>query len=89
MSNSYNIKAYFVKGCKLSPKSIFSGYVLNIDDESIIDSIKRKTGYKSLLCEVSGEGFDYDPVPLYSIPASDLSLGDLMLITGNLPGQMV
>ena len=76
------IAAYYVKRCKLSYKDIFSGYVLNLDDESIIDSIKRKTGYKTLLCETTNEGFDYDQVNIYSIPITELSVGDFMIITG-------
>lgn len=85
----YLINAYYIKGCKLSNKTIFSGYVLNIDEEPIIKSIKRKTGYNTLLCEVTNEGFDYYHVPIYSIPITELTLGDIMLITGNLPDKMV
>ena len=76
------VTAYYVKGCKLDYKNIFTGYVLNLNDEPIIDSIKRKTGYKELLCEVSNEGFDYDKVNVYSVPLTELSVGDLMIITG-------
>ena len=77
------VKAYYIKGCKLSPKSIFSGYVLNINDEPIIESIKRKTGCKVLTCEITNEGFEYDVVPMYSIPMKELTLGDIMVVTGN------
>ena len=79
------VTAYYVKGCKLTHKNIFSGYVLNINNEPIIDSIKRKTGYKSksLLCELTNEGFDYDEVDMYSIPVTELSFGDLLIATGN------
>lgn len=78
-----NVKAYYIKGCKLNAKSIFTGYVLNINDEPITESIKRKFGYKSLLCEITNEGFEYDLVPMYSIPVRELTLGDIMLVTGN------
>ena len=72
------IKAYYVKGCKLSPKCIFTGYVLNVDDEPIIDSIKRKTGYtNTVLCEVTNEGFEYDAVSIHTVPITELSVGDL------------
>ena len=76
------VKAYYVKGCKLSYKSIFSGYVLNINDESIIESIKRKTGYKNLLCEMTNEGFDYDEVNINTVPVTQLSLGDILIAIG-------
>lgn len=82
-NNNYNVKAYFVKGCKISYKRIFSGYILNLNDEPIIDSIKRKVGMESLLCEITNEGFDYESVDMYSIPVAELSLGDIMVITGN------
>lgn len=82
MSN-YTVKAYYVKGCKVSHKRIFSGYVLNLNNESIIDSIKRKVGVTALLCEITNEGFDYDPVDTYSIPATELTLGDIAVITGH------
>ena len=29
------VKAYYVKGCKIDSKTIFSGYVFNIDNEDI------------------------------------------------------
>jgi hypothetical protein len=77
-----NIKIYYVKGCKVNIKTIFSGYIININDEPIIDSIKRKVQYKPLLCELTNEGFDYDLVNIYSIPLNELSLGDLLLILG-------
>lgn len=77
------VAAYYVKGCKLSHKDIFSGYVLNLDDESIIDSIKRKTGYDHLLCETTNEGFDYDKVNMYTVPITELSVGELAIITGH------
>lgn len=83
MNNNYVVNAYYVKGCKLDAKNIFSGYVLNINKEPITESIKRKTGYKSLLCELTNEGFDYNSVTLYSIPVTELTAGDIMLITGN------
>lgn len=83
MGAKYTIKAYYVKGCKVSRVKIFTGYVLNIDNEPIIDSIKRKVGEKNLLCEITNEGFDYDFVELYSVPVTELSLGDIMIITGN------
>ena len=83
MSNNYKIKAYRVTGCKIIYKQLFSGYVLNINDEPIIESIKRKVGLKSLVCELTNEGFDYHLTDLYSIPVTELSLGDIMLITGN------
>ena len=76
-----DIKAYYVKGCKINAKTIFSGYVLNINDEDILESIKRKVGYDgTLLCEITNEGFDYDLVSIYSIPVSNLTLGDFMLV---------
>ena len=77
------IKAFYVKGCKLTPKRIFNGYVLNVDNEPIIDSIKRKVGMRALICEVSNEGFNYDNADIYSIPVTELTLGDILLITGN------
>ena len=80
----YNIKVYYVKGCKVNISYIFSGYVLNVDDEPIIDSIKRKLARPNLLCEVTNEGFDYDIANLYSIPLSELSLGDLLLLFGKI-----
>ena len=83
MSDKYNVKAYYVKGCKVDNKTIFSGYVLNINNEPIIDTIKRKVGKKTLLCEISNESFEYDPALIYSIPITELSLGDIMIVTGN------
>ena len=76
------ISAYYVKGCKLDNKNIYNGYVLNIDDEHILDSIKRKTGYKdkSLLCELTNEGFDYDKVSIDTVPITELSIGDFARI---------
>ena len=89
MANNYRVNAYYIKGCKLDAKTIFTGYVLNIDNEPITESIKRKTGYNALLCEMTNEGFDYDSVSMYSIPMSELTLGDIMLMTGNLPANMI
>ena len=78
-----NIKAYYVKGCKIDYKTIFSGYVLNVDDEPIIDSIKRKVAKDNLLCELTNEGFDYDYVNITTIPLTELTVGDYLLISGN------
>lgn len=80
-----NIKAYKIKNCKINNKTIFSGYVLNVDDENILDSIKRKIGMKGkiLLCEITNEGFEYNKVDIYSIPMTEISLGDFLLINGN------
>lgn len=77
-----NIQGYYVKGCKIDYKTIFSGYVLNIHNESIIDSIKRKVGRNELLCELTSEGFDYDKVSVFSIPITELTVGDIMIING-------
>ena len=77
------VKAYKVKNCKVSNKKLFSGYVLNVDDENIIKSIKRKLGVESLLCEITNEGFDYDKVNIYSVPMTEMTLGDFMLINGD------
>lgn len=85
---SMNIQGYYVKGCKIDRKTIFSGYVLNINDESIIDSIKRKVGYDELLCELTNEGFDYDKVSTFSIPMTGLTVGDIMIITGQYNQQV-
>ena len=82
MRKTCNVQAYYVKGCKIDNKTIFSGYVLNINDEPIIDSIKRKVGMRNLLCEISNEGFDYDVVDIFSIPVTELTLGDIMIILG-------
>ena len=76
-----DIKIYHVKGCKISKTFIFNGYVLNINGEPIIDSIKRKCG-KTLLCELTNEGFDYDIANIYAVPLTELSVGDLLLLTG-------
>jgi hypothetical protein len=83
MSNKYDVTAYYVKGCKVDKKTIFTGYVLCINNEDIIDSIKRKVGRNSLLCEMTNEGFEYDMVNTYSIPMTELTLGDVVIITGN------
>ena len=77
-----NIKAYYIKGCKIDYKTIFSGYVLNVNDEDIIDSIKRKVAKEKLLCELTNEGFDYDYVKITTIPLTELTLGDYLLISG-------
>lgn len=77
-----NVQGYYVKGCKIDYKTIFSGYVLNIHNESIIDSIKRKVGRNELLCELTNEGFDYDEVSVFSIPIKELTVGDIMIING-------
>lgn len=77
------VKAYKVKNCKVSNKELFSGYVLNVDDENIVKSIKRKLGVESLLCEITNEGFDYDKVNIYSVPMTEMTLGDFMLINGD------
>ena len=76
------IKAYYVKGCKISYKEIFNGYVLNIDNEPIIDSIKRKVAKDNLLCELTSEGFDYDLVQITTIPLTELTVGDYLIISG-------
>ena len=47
-----------------------------------IDSIKRKTGYKNLLCEMTNEGFDYDEVNINTVPVTQLSLGDILIAIG-------
>jgi hypothetical protein len=83
-NSNYNIKVYYVKACKVNIKQIFSGFVLNVNEEPIIDSIKRKVGKKNLLCEVTNEGFDYDIVNLYQVPLTELSLGDLLLLDGKI-----
>lgn len=85
MSNksNYDIKVYFVRGCKVSAKQIFNGFVLNVNDEPIIDSIKRKVG-NNLLCELTNEGFEYDVVNLFQVPISQLSLGDMLLLDSKL-----
>ena len=77
-----NIKAYYVKGCKIDSKTIFNGYVLNIDNEDIIESIKRKVAKNSLLCELTNEGFDYDYVNIRTIPLTELTVGDYLIISG-------
>ena len=81
--STYDIKVYYVKGCKVSATYIFNGFVLNVNDEPITDSIKRKVGNK-LLCELTNEGFDYDVVNLYQVPMSQLSLGDILLLDGKI-----
>lgn len=78
------VKAYYVKGCKIDNKTIFSGYVFNIDNESIIDSIKRKVGKDDLLCELTGEGFDYDIVNIKTVPLTELTVGDYFIISGKI-----
>ena len=83
MSKNYDIKVYYVKGCKVSSTYIFSGFVLNVNDEPITDSIKRKVGNK-LLCELTNEGFEYDVVNLYQVPLNQLSLGDILLLDGKI-----
>lgn len=83
MAMSKCIKAYYVKGCKIDAKTIFSGYVLNINDEPIIDSIKRKVAARSLLCELTNEGFDYEYVKLTTIPLTELTVGDFLIISGH------
>ena len=81
--SNYDIKVYYVKGCKVSATYIFSGFVLNVNEEPITDSIKRKVGNR-LLCELTNEGFEYDVVNLYQVPLSQLSLGDLLLLDGKI-----
>ena len=76
------VKAYFVTGCKVSRTEIFTGYVLNIDNEPITESIKKKIGNKKLLCEETNEGFEYNKVDIRSVPVTGLSLGDLLLVFG-------
>lgn len=79
------VKIYKVKGCKTTRGLIFNGYVCNINDEPIINSIRRKTGLDKLFCELTNEGFEYDEVTNpYSIPMSMLTLGDFMLINNNI-----
>lgn len=80
---SKHIKAYYIKRCKVDAKTIFSGYVLNVDDEPITESIKRKVGVKNLLCELTNEGFDYEYTSLLAIPLSELTVGDYFIISGN------
>lgn len=76
------VKAYFVTGCKVSHTEIFTGYVLNVNNESITESIKKKLGCKKLLCEETNEGFEYDKIDIRSVPVTELSLGDLLLVFG-------
>lgn len=83
MSKSKMIRAYHVKGCKVDAKTIFTGYVLRIDEEPIIESIKRKVGVKNLLCEMTNEGFDYDYVDILTVPLRELTLGDYFIISGD------
>jgi hypothetical protein len=76
-------KFYYVTNCKVSKTEVWSGYVMNINDEPIIDSIKRKLGRDSLLCELTNEGFDYNQIKsIYSIPLKELCLGDMMVLSG-------
>ena len=82
LNSNYDIKVYYVKGCKVSGTYIFNGFVLNVDDEPIIDSIKRKVDKLNLLCELTNEGFDYNTVSLYQVPMTELSLGDILLLDG-------
>lgn len=82
MRKTCNVQAYYVKGCKIDNKTIFSGYVLNINDEPIIDSIKRKFVTNHLLCELTNEGFDYDRVNITTIPLTELTVGDYLIISG-------
>lgn len=84
MSKNYDIKVYYVKGCKISRTCIFSGFVLNVNEEPITDSIKRKVGTDKLLCELTNEGFEYDVMNLYQVPLTELSLGDLLLLDGKI-----
>ena len=81
---NYDIKVYYVMGCKVSVRYIFNGYVLNVNNEPIIDSIKGKVGEKNLLCELTNEGFEYNAVNLYQVPINELSLGDLLLLDGKI-----
>ena len=74
------ITGYYVKGCKISRTEMFSGYILNKDDEPIIESIKRRLGVDNLLCELTNEGFEYDKVNVYSIPLTELCLGDYLML---------
>ena len=82
--SNHTITVYYVKGCKVSAKYIFNGFVLNVDEEPITDSIKRKVGSSKLLCELTNEGFDYDIANLYQIPMTELSLGDILLLDGKI-----
>ncbi len=82
MPDTYSVKSYYIRGCKVDNKAIFNGYVFNIDDEPITESIKRKLNVNSLLCEITNEGFEYDPVDMYSIPFTELTIGDFMLLLG-------
>jgi hypothetical protein len=77
------VKLYVVSNCKVSYTEVWSGYVLNINDEPIIDSIKRKLGRTSLLCELTNEGFNYQIASLFSAPITEFSVGDIMLLNGN------
>ena len=83
-NSNYDIQVYYIKGCKVTRTFIFNGFVLNVNDEPITDSIKRKIGRKSLLCELTNEGFDYDIMNLYQVPVTELSLGDILLLNGKL-----
>lgn len=77
-----NVKTYFVTGCKVTKSRIFNGYVINVNHEDITKSIARKMGTQKLLCETTWEGFDYHQVSPYSIPLTELTLGDLLLFNG-------
>lgn len=80
MGTQIGIKLFKVTGCKVSKEKIFTGYVINVDNEPITDSIKRKVGVKALLCELTNEGFEYNQVRAYGIPLSELTLGDIVLV---------
>lgn len=79
----HNIKAYNIRNCKISRFTIFSGVVLNINEEPIIDSVKRKVGLDKLFCETINEEIRYSEISLFSVSVSELTIGDLLLITGN------
>lgn len=74
------LRAYKVKGCKVSRTELWSGVVIKEEKETIIDAIKRRLCRKVVLCELTNEGFDYEEMSFNEITLNDISITDYLLI---------
>jgi len=81
--NAVSVSIYKITGCKVKSDYIFDGYVLRVNDEDITKSIRRKLDMGALLCEITNEGFEYNIASLFSVPITELSIGELLVIFGN------
>ena len=82
------LEAYKVENCRISETQYLTGIVIRKDDETIIDSIKRKIGKGKLLCEETKEYFEYNKIPFNQVSLADLSIIDYIYNKINMGKQI-